>query len=119
MTFEELWDHQQYTDEPDDKEFAKHFYFQGNADLMRENAQLKAVVAEQKEVIESRNKTIVMQQSERNKHFAKSADQSSLIETLAEALKVATSICWSNFSEAQEVVLCEALQQYELWKGQK
>jgi uncharacterized coiled-coil protein SlyX len=37
------------------------------------------------------------------------AEREATIQKMREGLKVATSICWSNFSEAQEVVLDEAL----------
>lgn len=39
----------------------------------------------------------------------KVAQQAAVIEKLQNALKTATSICWSNFSESQEVILEEAL----------
>lgn len=41
--FEAAWNHQQYTDDPDDKEFAKHFYEAGKRDAVPEGWKLVPV----------------------------------------------------------------------------
>jgi predicted RNase H-like nuclease (RuvC/YqgF family) len=85
--------------------------------LERENAQLKAVIAEQKEVIERLSvladkwNTECDEMREDNKRLdAVGSEQSALIETLAAALIWATNSCKRK---------TKALQQYELWKESK
>lgn len=91
-------------------------------DLERENAQMRAVIAEQKEVIERLSaladkwNTECDEMREDNKRLdAVAAEQSALIEKLAEALKQ-----FAYYAEFNQISgYKEALQQYELWNESK
>jgi predicted RNase H-like nuclease (RuvC/YqgF family) len=83
--------------------------------LERENAQLKAAIAKQKEVIEHLSATVRTCDELSRLAKVKRDDQAALIETLAEALNI---VCEYDRRERDQPFCLgeEALQQYELWR---
>lgn len=74
-----------------------------------EFAEAAAAIRELQGIIEIKTSNFMENHAKHLISLKQLAEREATIQKLREALKVATSICWSNFSEAQEVVLEEAL----------
>lgn len=82
--------------------------------------QLRQQVAEQQKTIEARDKLIVLGQSERQKHYNKSAEQAELIEKLVAALRKEAGIYIENDPEdGPPEDIQDALTAYEQYLKEK